>query len=230
MPLPPVLLVHGFASSFERNWREPGWVDLLTEAGRRVVGPDLLGHGTAAKPHDPAAYGALPDTITDALDTEGTVDAIGFSMGAALLLGVAADRPDRFRRLVVAGIGGGVFRAQDPERTERVARAVESGRAEEGDPPLAGAFARFATAPGNDPAALAACLRRGGEPLRPARLASVTIPVLVVLGDRDPSGPAHDLVDALPDARLVTLAGTDHFATPKDFRFVGAALDFLEAS
>ena len=52
----PVVLVHGFASSFERNWREPGWVDLLEEEGRSVIGVDLLGHGQAAKPADPAAY------------------------------------------------------------------------------------------------------------------------------------------------------------------------------
>lgn len=228
MAPPPVLLVHGFASSFARNWQEPGWVDLLGEAGRRVVGPDLLGHGTAAKPHDPAAYGALPDAITDVLDEEGVVDAIGFSMGAGLLLAVAAKRPEGFRRLVVAGVGGGLFASRDPERSEAVARAVETGEVQDGDPPIAGAFVRFAAGSGNDGAALAACLRRTGEPLTPEALATVTVPVLVVLGDRDPAGPADPLVSALPQARLVTLSGTDHFATPKDFRFVGAALDFLD--
>jgi pimeloyl-ACP methyl ester carboxylesterase len=225
----PVLLVHGFASSFDRNWREPGWADLLAEAGRRVIGPDLLGHGTAAKPHDPAAYTALPDAITEVLDTEGAVDAIGFSMGAGLLLGVAAERPQAFRRLVVAGVGAGLFRAQDAESTEQVARAVETGEVREGDPPLAGAFARFAAGPGVDREALAACLRRPAAPLRPEALAAVTFPVLVVLGDRDPSGPAEPLVEAMPEAQLVTLSGTDHFATPKDFRFVDAALSFLDA-
>ncbi len=33
----PVLLVHGFASSFERNWREPGWVDSAA-GGRSPAG------------------------------------------------------------------------------------------------------------------------------------------------------------------------------------------------
>jgi hypothetical protein len=37
------------------------------------------------------------------------------------------------------------------------------------------------------------------------------------------------LVDALLDATLVTLRGVDHFGTPKDFRFLDAALEFLEA-
>ncbi len=31
-PDPPVLLVHGFASSAEHNWRQPGWRDLLPDA------------------------------------------------------------------------------------------------------------------------------------------------------------------------------------------------------
>jgi hypothetical protein len=31
----------------------------------------------------------------------------------------------------------------------------------------------------------------------------------------------------LPQARLVTLAGADHFGTPKDFRFIDATVDFL---
>src|SRR5207245_4293463 len=89
----PVLLVHGFASSFERNWREPGWVDLLSDAGREVIGADLLGHGTAAKPHDPAAYVHLESDLATLLPSEGPVDAIGFSLGARLLLRVAATRP-----------------------------------------------------------------------------------------------------------------------------------------
>src|SRR5262249_28748475 len=76
----PVLLVHGFASSFERNWREPGWVDLLEEAGRQVIQLDLLGHGEADKPHDPSAYSGLDGSVEAALPREGAVDAIGFSL------------------------------------------------------------------------------------------------------------------------------------------------------
>jgi hypothetical protein len=51
-----------------------------------------------------------------------------------------------------------------------------------------------------------------------------------VLGDRDFAGPADPLVGALTNATLVTLPGVDHFATPKDFGFIDAALDFLGAS
>jgi pimeloyl-ACP methyl ester carboxylesterase len=220
----PVLLVHGFASSFDRNWREPGWVDLLEEEGRDVIGVDLLGHGDADKPHDPAAYANLEQQVAAALPPSGQVDAVGFSLGAQLLLRVAVDNPDRFRRLVVGGVGESVFRKDDPERS---ARAIEAGETVEGDPAVAQAFARFARAPGNDPDALAACLRRPGRPLDRARLGDLACPVLVVLGDRDFAGPADALLDALPDARLVSLRGADHFGTPKDFRFIDATLEFL---
>src|SRR5215218_8867716 len=41
----PVVLVHGWGGSFEATWRAPGWEALLEDAGRRVIGVDLLGHG-----------------------------------------------------------------------------------------------------------------------------------------------------------------------------------------
>jgi pimeloyl-ACP methyl ester carboxylesterase len=222
----PVLLVHGFASSFERNWREPGWADLLADAGREVIALDLLGHGDAAKPHDPQAYADLEASVSDALPAGRVVDAVGFSLGAQLLLALAASQPERFGKLVVGGVGANMFTTMD---VESVAQAVERGDAGAEDPSLARAFAQFATAPGNDGRALAACLRRPHRRIAPADLAGLTRPVLVVLGDRDFAGPADPLVEALPDARLVTLRGADHFGTPKDFRFLDAALDFLEA-
>jgi pimeloyl-ACP methyl ester carboxylesterase len=224
----PVLLVHGFASSFERNWREPGWVDLLQEGGREVIRLDLLGHGTSEKPHDPAAYANLEDDVARALPAAGQVDAVGFSLGAMLLLRVAAAQPERFGRIVVGGVGANVFGGGGGG--EGVAAAIESGAEAGGEAgSIARAFVQFAEGPGNDPKALAACMRRQSTPLKPTDLATITSPVLVVLGDKDFAGPPDPLVDALPDAKLVTLRGADHFGTPKDFRFLDAALEFLEA-
>jgi pimeloyl-ACP methyl ester carboxylesterase len=220
----PVVLVHGFASSYERNWREPGWADLLRDEDRQVIGVDLLGHGQAARPRDPAAYSSLEQSILTAMPGTGQVDAVGFSLGAQLLIRAAAAAPARFRRVAVAGIGDGVFASTDPEPA---ARAVESGRPDEAAGPVAAALAHFARAPGNDRAALAACLRRPNPPLTEAAHAAIRARVLVVLGDRDFAGPADRLVAALPDGRLVVLPGTDHFGTLRDFRFVQAALDFL---
>ncbi len=217
-------MVHGFASSFERNWREPGWVDVRQDEGHQVMGVDLLGHGEAPKPTDPEAYRDIQSGIETALPAEGQVDAVGFSMGGQLLLRVASKSPDRFRRIAIGGVGDNIFSASTGEEAAAV---IEAGQAGETGHEAMGAFARFAQAPGNDPAALAACMRRPQEPITEEELAGVKVPVLVVLGDRDFAGPADRLMAALPDARLVTLTGADHFGTPKDFRFIDAVVEFL---
>lgn len=220
----PVLLVHGFASSFEHNWRAPGVVDLLTDAGREVVPVDLLGHGTAPAPHDPAAYAHLASRIEDVLPASGTVDAVGFSLGARVLLGLASRAPDRFARLVVAGVGANLFEERDPEP---LAHAVETGEGGEGG--LGRLFSQLAKSTGNDPAALAACLRAREPAMTEAQLSRIACPVLVVLSDKDFVWPADRLVDALPDSRLKVLRNVDHFGTPKDFGFIDAMLRFLSS-
>jgi pimeloyl-ACP methyl ester carboxylesterase len=219
----PVLLVHGFATSAARTWGDNGWIDLLGDVGREVIAPDLLGHGDAPKPHDPEAYASLERDLAAHLPDR-PVDAIGFSLGARVVLTLAADDPGRFARIVVAGVGANLFR---DDGSGVVARAIEG----DGDPanPVAQYFAGLAAQPGVDRAALAACMRQPRLPLDAAVLGKITCPVLVVLGDRDFAGPADPLVEALPDATFRPLRGVDHFATPKDFGFLDAALGFLDA-
>ena len=219
---PPVLLVHGFGTSFELTWVANGWVDLLTDEGREVIGVDLLGHGDAPKPTDPEAYADLGQRVRDALPAEGPVDAIGFSLGAKTLLQVAAESPHRFRSLVVSGVGANLFRDTDHRALVEAVRTGEDG----GNPALR-YFAGLAELPGNDRAALAACMERGGGKLDTGRLADLEMPVLVVLGDADLAGPADPLVDALPNPTFVPLPRTDHAKTPKSFGFIDAALEFL---
>ncbi len=220
----PVVLLHGFATSSARTWGENGWLDLLADAGRRTVPIDLLGHGSAEKPHDPAAYADLEGWVAERLPAgDGPVDAVGFSLGARLLLGLAADRPGRFRRIVTLGVGRNVF---GPSGNDAILRAVESGADPEN--PAAAYFARLAEHPDADRAALAALLKAPVRPLTTADCARVTVPVLVVIGARDFAGPGEPLAEALPDARLVVLPGADHFSTPKDFGAIDATLRFLE--
>ncbi len=218
---PPVLLVHGFGTSFDLTWRSNGWVDLLGDEGREVLGVDLLGHGAAPKPTEPEAYDDLGARVLDAMPDE-PIDAIGFSLGAKTLLQVASARPERFHSLVVAGVGANLFRSSDHTA---VVDAVRTGD-DRGDPALR-YFAGLADLPGNDRAALAACMANGGGGVTVEQLAAVACPVLVVLGDADFAGPADPLVDALPQSTLVTLPRTDHAKTPKSFAFIDAALDFL---
>lgn len=223
----PVVLVHGWAGSFEATWERSGVAELLRDEGRRVAGVDLLGHGTAPKPHDPDAYADLGARVLDAIDDvapDGVVDAIGFSLGAMTLLRLATTHSHRFRRLVLAGIGRNVLEPDDGGG-ERIAAAIEGAVADDDTPALA--FAQYAHQPGNDPVALAAVMRRPRRPLTPDDLARVACPVLVVIGDADFAGPADPLVEALPDATLKVLRRTDHFATPGSFDFVDAALRAL---
>lgn len=222
----PIVLVHGLATSSARTWGETGWLDLLADAGRTAVPIDLPGHGTAVSVDDPAAVADLEDWVLHHLPDE-PVAAVGFSLGARVLLTVAAAHPDRFERLVVAGVGRNLFE-HDRARGERIARAI-AGDADPDDPE-AHHFDALADAPDIDRTILAELMSRPRPHLDAATLATVTMPVLVVCGDRDFAGPAEPLVDALPDARLVTLRRTDHFATPKSFDFLDAALDFLDAA
>ena len=222
---PPVVLVHGWGGSFDSTWQANGFTELLRDAGRTVIGVDLLGHGTAPKPHDPAAYDDLTSRVVEALP-DGPVDAIGFSLGAMTLLSLAARQPHRFNRLVVAGVGASMFDTDD-SRTQRIVAALEG----HGDPDdnLSRMFVQYANQPGNDIVALTAAMKRGRRPMNPELLAAVTCPTLVVIGDRDFAGPGEPLVDALPNATLRTLRNVDHFATPDAFGFIDAALDFLDA-
>src|ERR1700684_1366938 len=94
----PVLLVHGFASSAEHNWRQPGWLDLLAEAGRETVAVDLLGHGGAPRPTSAADYESVEDRVAAEISGYEQVDAVGFSAGAHLLLRLGRRGPPRCRR------------------------------------------------------------------------------------------------------------------------------------
>ena len=226
---PPIVLVHGWGGSFATTWERSGFTALLDDAGRTVIGVDLLGHGTAPKPHDPDDYDDLGARVADAIDAAGggPVDAVGFSLGALTLLRLATRRPGTFRRLVLAGIGRNVFE-HDPEQTARIVAAIEQGG--ESDDNRARLFAQYAAQPGNDPVALAAIMKRSTTArLSEDDLAAVTCPVLVAVGDQDFVLPADRLVDALPDARFVSLRRTDHFATPESFDFIDATLEFLDA-
>ncbi len=228
---PPVVLVHGWGGSYDTTWATTPLVPLLEDAGRSIVGVDLLGHGTAPKPHDPEAYLDLTIRVDEALGDpalgDEPVDAVGFSLGAMTLLRLACRRPSAFRRLVLAGIGENVLREEDDRAVDGIIAALD--RTGDSADVTAQAFRNYANRPGNDMVALAACMRRGRVRLTPEELANVTCPVLVVIGEHDFAGPGEPLAAAMPNARLQVLRRVDHFATPEAFGFIDATLEFLDA-
>lgn len=223
---PPIVLLHGLATSSARTWGETGWLDLLADAGRDTIAIDLPGHGTAANEHQPEVFDQLEDLVLSQFPDE-PVDAIGFSLGARILLTLASANPERFNRLVVAGAGNNLLE-HDRQRGQAIAAAV--GGEVDPEDPEARHFHALADAPDIDRESLVAMMKSPRPDLDAASLAGATCPILVVLGDKDFAGPADPLMAALPNATLVTLRGVDHFATPKSFDFIDAGLEFLGAA
>ena len=227
----PVVLVHGWGGSFASTWQRSGFTALLEDAGLPVIGIDLLGHGEAPKPHEPEAYADLTGRIVDALPDE-PVDAIGFSLGAMTLLRLAIAQPNRFQRIVLAGVGANIF-DRDDSGTKAIVAGLETvaagGDASSLDNTVR-LFTQYASQPGNDLAALTAVMKRPPSAgITAEECATVTCPVLVVIGDKDFAHPGDELAASFPNGRCETLSGVDHFATPESFGFFDAALEFIDA-
>jgi pimeloyl-ACP methyl ester carboxylesterase len=222
MAPPPssLVLLHGFASSFDHTWRQNGWVDILGDFDCTAPEVDLPGHGSSARPVDPGSYASVEEDVAALLPTP--TDAVGFSAGAEILLRIAIAHPEKFERLALLGVGDNVFEERD---ASSVVDALDGDT--EPEDVQARLFFRLARTTGNDPKALAAFLRRRRDPIRTEDLAAVTCPVLVVLGDRDFIPSADRLVEALPSGTLHVAPGVDHFATPSNFGVIDATMNYF---
>lgn len=214
----PVVLLHGLATSARATWAETGWLDLLRDEGRTPVAVDLPGHGGTPPLSD---WDHLEEWVAQRLP-DGRIDAVGFSLGARILLTLAGRHPERFDRLVVAGVGANLFRSED----HTALRRGLSGRDHDGAPdPIVHHFGQLASNHRADLTAVLALLQRRWPPIDFDR---VEAKVLVVLGEEDFAGPAEPLLEVLgPTASLVSLPRVDHFATPKSMGFLDAGLSFL---
>lgn len=229
----PVLLVHGLGSDAETNWVRAGWVRALRKSGRRLISLDLRGHGRSDSPHDPGRYrlapmvGDLHAVLDEVLDTDAPLDAIGYSLGARLLLELADQDRQPIRRLVVGGTAGQpIVQGID---VDEIDRAVHGG-------PLSSAaetrrVTRVVTAlPSNDPLALAALVRGlNSDPDTARRAPDPTLPTLLAVGSEDPlDDRARQWAQRLPHARFVSLPGRDHLSAVPSGLFRRAALEFLQ--
>lgn len=189
---PRVVLVHGFTQT-RRSW-EP--IAGRLAAHHEVVSVDAPGHGRSAAVEADLWQGA--ELLGE---VGGAASYVGYSMGGRLCLHLALARPRLVHTLVLIGATGGI---DDPaerqarrETDELLARRLEADGLE---PFLARWFAQplFADLPPeaaglearreNTVPGLASSLRLAGtgsqDPLWD-RLSELTMPVLVIAGERD---------------------------------------------
>lgn len=226
----PIVLVHGFASNKEVNWVATRWVATLTRARRRVIAPDMRGHGASTKFYDPAAYhtSVMADDVRALLDHLGLgwADILGYSMGARIAAFLALGDPERVRSAILGGLG--IRLVESAGLPENIAEALEAPSAADVRDPKARVFRDFAEETGSDRAALAACIRGSRQTLTRAEAGRIGVPVLVAVGTKDDvAGSPHELAALIPDAQAVDIPRRDHMRAVGDRVFKQAVLAFL---
>ena len=223
-----LLLLHGFTAT-GRSW-DPVRRHLDAQRYPDVLAPDLRAASV------PAQVEELRQDVPYAL--------AGYSMGGRIALHLALAQPDLVRRLVLIGTTAGIDddRERSARRTadERLADEIERGGVEAfadrwaaqplfaDQPPDVAAAAR-ADRLRWEPAPLAATLRALGtgamEPLWD-RLHELTMPAVVVVGERDPKFRAlgRRLAAGLPRAELVVVERAGHAVQLEAPAAVAAAL------
>lgn len=223
----PVLLLHGLFSSADMNWIRFGHAAKLAAAGFEAIMPDLRAHGDSAKPHDPAAYppGVLVRDVEALVGSLGITDfdLVGFSLGARTAAGaiVAGLEP---RRLVLGGMGLEGLAGWEDRAAFFIDAIDRFGEVRQGDPAY---FAvQFMKTMKVDRTA-ARLLLGAVTDLSPEDLAAITMPTLVLCGEKDrDNGSPQKLVDALPNARLQEVPGT-HMGSVTEPALGDALVEFL---
>jgi pimeloyl-ACP methyl ester carboxylesterase len=225
----PIVLLHGLFSSAEINWIKFGTAARVAREGYRVIMPDLRIHGSSEAPHDDALY--PPDVLVrDVQDLVahlglGEFDLGGFSLGArtSVRAVVSGMRP---KRLILGGMGLAGL-AGWTRRADFFRRAIaEYDMARRGDDTWMSI--QFMKTMKVDRIA-AGHLLDSFTDTPPEALAALTMPTLVVCGEKDEdNGSAPDLAAHLADARLATIPGT-HMSSVTEPEFGEAIAAFLTA-
>lgn len=220
----PLLLIHGFISSAQKNWIEYGTAAMLAESGFDCIMPDLRGHGrsdvTVDYPPD-----ALRRDMIAVLDHFGITDfdCAGYSLGArtAARLALTGHKP---KRLILSGMGlDGLTNSH--ARRDWFIDAIQHRDA----PRTAGEsrVAMFMRTMAMDADAAIKVLMSQVETAM-AELAQLTMKTLVLAGrDDDDNGSAPALAQALPDAAYEPLPG-NHMSAITSPAFGRAILAFLQ--
>lgn len=194
----------------------------------RPLAPDLRGHGTASD-RRPVLLPAVIDDVAAAVPSQRFALA-GYSMGGRIALHVALAHPARVTRLVLIGASPGLAdpgecarrRDADSQLADELERlSIEAfARRWARTPVLAGLPAEVAAEVHADrlrstPAGLAAALRGLGTGALPSlweRLGELTIPVVLLVGERDAKfrAIAEAMARGLPSALIVVVPGAGH--------------------
>jgi len=228
----PIVLVHGFASTKEVNWVNPGWVRTLTGAGRRAIALDNRGHGASSTLYDPADY-AMPlmaDDVRALLDHLAIerADIMGCSMGARITAFSCVNHPARVRSAILGGLGVNLVDGHSTGLAQTIVAALEAPSLADVTHPVGRSFRSFAEQTKSDLKALAACMRRRRDPLSREQVAGIHVPMLVAVGTADEvAGSAHELAALIPGARALDIPNRDHMLAVGDKVFKTGVLDFL---
>ena len=221
---PAALLLHGFTHTGS------SWDPVLAALGERyrVVAPDIRGHGAAASITPVSLDAVIGDQARAAPASRYTL--AGYSMGGRIALHTALAMPERVRRLVLIGASPGIA---DPDKREErraadeaLAAEIESLRIEQfatrwaQTPVLAGlpedVLKRIhADRLRSTPAGLARALRGLGTGVLPSlwdRLGELSVPVTLVVGDRDHKfrAIALEMAALIGAAEVVVVPGVGH--------------------
>lgn len=232
--LPPLLLIHG-AGGTHLDWPAA----LRRWPGRRVIAPDLPGHGKSVPPGRPTitAYAADLIALLDALEVEQVI-AVGHSMGGAIALTLALDFAERLVGLVLIGTGAKLSVHPDiltGIQTNQAMVAQQLGEWLWSDRATADQRAWTVTQFTEQPAGViyedyVAC---NGFDVR-SRLGEIALPTLIFAGANDKMTPlkfSQFLQQNIPGARLVTLDGAGHMmALEQPEAIAGAMQDWLHSS
>lgn len=227
----PIILVHGFASDLARNWKDVGWMGWLNDAGYRVIALDCRGHGKSQKLYDVENYKglAMPGDVINLMDHLGIERAhlMGYSMGGMIAARLLLHHEDRFDKAILAGVGGSMI-----DGSRRDSSAIADGLlADDVDSikdPRAKGFRMFADASGGDRKALATYMQAGRPGYDAAEFGKVTLPVLVVAGEKDDlTGDPAVLAACFPNGRAVVPPRRDHLNTVGDKVYREAVIEFL---
>lgn len=228
----PVLLIHGFASSYRTNWVTPGWVKTLTEAGYRTVGFDNRGHGATTKSYAPEDYRAqkMAGDAAALLDhlRIGRAHVMGYSMGARIAAFMALQCPGKVATLVFGGLGAGMVEGVgdwDPIAAALMAEdrgAIPDARGR--------MFRAFAEQTKSDRDALAACIMTSRDLVPAEAVRRIAQPALVAVGTKDDiAGSPEALARLLPNGEAFAVEGRDHMLSVGDRTLKKKVLEFLRA-